>query len=283
MTSFLPGVSMNLLLATAAVAIVGTAFFGDQTQSDRPQKETIRVMPVAKTPEPATTILALAMPKNEQVLNGNPVWIQFRIDGYSLGSNSQFDRASEVVNSNMGQTVHILIDNQPYFPVNEPAIDPFNEDGWYYDMSYKFALPFNLKDGMHTIRMFPARSFGESLKNDRTFVAMNFYLGDQTNRPGMDLNKPYLTYNEPSDEFDLVEDMPVLLDFWISNCELTSDGYKVRLTVDGRSNRLLTSWQPYYIYGLKKGKHTVRLELVDSKNQLVPGLFNNVERTIVVH
>ena len=52
---------------------------------------------------------------------------------------------------------------------------------------------------------------------------------------------------------DLTESQPVLLDFFISNCELTSDGYKVRLIVDGDAIRTLTSWQPYYIYGLKKG------------------------------
>ncbi len=274
---------MNLLLATTAIAFFGTAFFGDKSQSERPQKETIRVMPVGRTPEPVTTVLAIAVPKAGETVSGNPVWLQFRVDGYTLGSNSQFDRADEIVNSDIGQSAHIVIDDKPYFPVNEPAIDPFNEDGWYYDMSYKLALPFQLKEGMHTIRMFLARSFGESLKNENTFTAMNFYVGDQSNRSAVDLSQPFLTYNEPSNDFYLVEDRPVLLDFWISNAELTTDGYKVRLIIDGKTNRLLTSWQPYYIYGLTKGKHTVRLELVDNKNLVVSGPFNNVERTIQIH
>src|SRR5579872_3344219 len=107
MTSFLPGVSMNILLASTVIAVFGTAFFGDKSQTERPQKETVRVMPVNRTPEPQTTILAVAVPKDGAVVGGNPVWLQFRVDGYTLGSNSQFDRADEVVNSDIGQSAHI--------------------------------------------------------------------------------------------------------------------------------------------------------------------------------
>ena len=39
----------------------------------------------------------------------------------------------------------------------------------------------------------------------------------------------------------------------------------------------------YIGYGLKKGKHTVSLELVDAENEVVPGHFNFVTRTIAVH
>ena len=57
----------------------------------------------------------------------------------------------------------------------------------------------------------------------------------------------------------------------------------MRLTVDGKVHRTLTSWQPYYIYGLQKGKHTIRLELVDASGKVVAGPFNDVQRTIQVH
>jgi hypothetical protein len=91
-----------------------------------------------------------------------------------------------------------------------------------------------------------------------------------------------LTYNEPSDNMPLTEGQPILLDFFISNCELTKDGYKVRLSIDGKGTRTLTSWQPYYIYGLKRGRHKVKLELLDPDDKVVPGTFNRVERTINV-
>lgn len=242
----------------------------------------IRVMPVPRTPESNTVMLAISSPKNGEVKVRNPVWVQFRLDGYPLGAGSQFDRENEIGVSKMGQTVHVIIDDNPYFPVDEPAIDPFNEDGYFYDTRYKFEIPYTLKHGVHTIRMFPARSYGESLKGDNTFQFAYFYVGNRDDGPNFDENQPFLTYNEPSDQIPLTEDRPVLLDFYLRNCELSNDGYKVILTVDGKSKRTLTAWQPYYIYGLKKGKHTIHLQLVNARGQVVKGPFNDVERTIQV-
>lgn len=263
-----------LILATKILAqdVVAT----DVNRSD------VRTMPVTRTPESASISLRVAIPEEGQLVSGNPVWVQFRIDGFALGSSSsQFDRADEIAVSKMGQTIHVVVDNRPYFPVNEPALDPFNESGFYYDTSYKFEVPFRLKKGIHTIRMFPARSFGESLKGEKTFYALTFYVGKKGGEE-IDLSQPYITYNEPSDLMDLEEGRPILLDFYVCNTDLSSDGYKVRLSIDGKVNRIITVWQPYYIYGLKRGEHTIRLELLNGANAVVPGFFNTVEQTITV-
>lgn len=265
----------------AAMMLVATVL------ADRPpeaNRSNIRTMPVARSAESTTIVLAISTPKPGQLLSANPVWVQFRIDGYALGAaSSQFDRANEIAVCKMGQTIHFVIDNMPYFAINEPALDPFDESGFYYNTRYKFQLPFRLKDGIHTIRAFPARSFGESLKGENAFVARNFYVGDEENNPQIDLSQPYITYNEPSDQVRNEEGKPVLLDFLVSNAELSSDGYKVRVSIDGKVNRIVTSYQPFYIYGLKKGKHTVRLELLGEENKLVPGIFNDVQQTFTVH
>src|SRR3989344_2655363 len=236
--------------------------------------EQIGVEPVKRTPEPDTVILVIALPKNGAVVSSNPVWMQCRIDGFSLGAGSQFDRAEEIVQTDMGQTIHVVVDDRPYFPVNNPALDPYIEEGWYYDTSYRFQIPFKLSQGEHLLRVFPARSYGESLKGGKTFFVSTFSLGQEAASGKYNISKPYLTYNEPSDQLYLLEGKPVLLDFYLSNCELTSDGYKVRLTIDGKVKRVLTSWQPYYLYGLKKGTHTVRLELINSTAKLVDGPFS---------
>lgn len=272
---------MHLLLAPLFSTLLAMSSPASNS-SVNPNDEQIRILPVAKTPEPETVVLAIALPEAGQTVGRNPVWVQFRIDGYALGAASSFDRADEVSVSDLGQTVHVVVDDRPYFPVNEPAIDPFNEDGYFYDMSFKFELPFRLSEGLHTLRVFPARSFGESLKGDKTFHAINFYIGSDGGKE-VDLSRPFLTYNEPSDQLYLTASKPVLLDFCLTNCILSNDGYKVRLTVDGKIKRTLTSWQPYYIYGLTRGKHSIRLELLDGSNKLVPGPFNDVQRTIQLH
>lgn len=253
-------------------------------QKGSPAADQIRIVAVNPTPEPETVVSVVQLPHTGDVVAANPVWVQIRVDGYALGSDSPFDRRSEIANSDMGQTIHVVIDNEPYFAINGPSIQPFNEEGFYYNQSYKFEIPAKLKDGVHTIRIFPARSFGESLKGERTFDSSYFYVGKETNGASVDfLSRPYLTYNEPSDRMTLVENKPLLLDFYISNCELSADGYKVRLTIDGKIQRTFISWRPYYIYGLKQGKHTLRLELIDDKNKVVPGPYNDVQHTIVVH
>ena len=242
----------------------------------------IRVQGVNPTPESVTVAVVLSFPKMNQIVK-NPVYLQARIDGFALGADSVSDRKDEIVGSDMGQTLHVVIDDMPYFAVNGPAIDPFREEGYFYDTSYKFKIPKNLSTGQHVIRAFACRSYGESLKGERSFYVLTINVNNADHQMNVDLTKPYLTYNEPSNNLYLVDTKPVLLDFYISNCELTQDGYKVRLTVDGKMVRKLTSWQPYYIYGLRKGGHTVRLELIDRNDKLVPGPFNDVTQQITIH
>lgn len=263
-------------LALSAVA------FGTEVQKKKSAADGIRVLPVKRTPEAEASTVVVSLPKNGAVMKGNPVFVQLRILGYPLGAASQFDRADEIAVSDRGQSVHVVVDNMPYFPVSEQALDPFNEQGWYAETSYKFEIPKRLSSGEHVLRVFLARSFGESLKGENTFAASTFFLGTEKQSTAFDLSKPYITYNEPSGNMDLTESMPVLLDFFVSNCELTSDGYKVRLIVDGTAIRTLTSWQPYYIYGLKRGKHTVRLELLGPSGTVLPGIFNDAERSFTI-
>lgn len=252
-------------------------------QAQNPAVEQVRILPVSKTTEANTVFLAISLPKIGQANLNNPVWVQCRLDGYALGAATQNQRAEELPVCKLGQSLHVVVDNHPYFPIADQSVDPFNEDGYYFDTSYKFPIPYSLDPGIHTIRVFPARSYGESLKHEKAFQVSYFYVGTPANGPDTNLMGPYLTYNEPSNHCPLSEKKPVLLDFYISNCELTPDGYKVRVIIDGTAKRTLTSWQPYYIYGLRKGSHTVRLQLLDELGEPVPGAFNDVERTIFVH
>jgi len=267
-------------LISCVTTILGASFFSKVETA----KEEIRVMSVSPTPESNTVMLRLAIPKPGDVVKNGTTWTQFRIDGYALGaSSSQFARASELSNSTFGQTVRVIVDNESPFAIgNEYALNPFNEEGYFYTTSYKFKLPMKLKEGRHILRLFPARSFGESLKGDNTFQVVAFYIGENNSQGDqMDLNQPFLTFNEPGSDIELSANRPVLLDFLVTNCELSADGYKVRLAIDGVANRTITSYQPYYIYGLKPGKHTIRLELLNGTAK-VPGIFNDVERTIQV-
>lgn len=261
-------------------------FLGTKTLSADPASygsDKIQVIPMPKTAESNTVSLTLSYPKAGHFYKKSPIWMQFRLDGYPLGAGSkQFERGLEISNSKIGQCVYVIIDDELPFPVFEPNLDPFDQSGYFYNTSYRFEVPFPLKSGAHTVRMFPVRSYGESLKGDRTFQAIDFWVGERGEGSEVDLRKPYLTYNQPGNDIPLFANKPILLDFYICNCELSQDGYKVELNIDGTVERMLTSWQPYFLYGLSKGTHTIRLRLLSPNGNPVGGPFNDVTRKISV-
>ncbi len=243
----------------------------------------VSIVPVEATPQPSHVNVRIAYPQDLSHDKANPVWVQVRLEGYSLGTNSSFPRAKQIANSDRGQSLHIVVDDKPYFPVSSPGIDPYDEVSDYFVQSYKFLLPFDLKDGIHTLRIYCARSFGESLKNAGSFDSVYFYVGKKDNQKSVDLDGPMLTYNEPSMRFFYEVGTPILLDFFISNCELSEDGYKVKVVIDDIHEEVLTNWQPYYIYGLKRGKHKINLELLGPTNEPVGSPYNSTNRIFIVH
>lgn len=261
-----------------------TCAFAAQINEHATNLKGIRVVPVDPTPEPNEVKTRIQFPKQDELRSSTPIKGQIKVEGYFLGVDSEFPRKKEVYNDPDGQSLHVFIDNQPYFALNEALIDALQDFEEYYDQTVMLEIPFTLQPGMHVMRVFPVRSFNESLKGDNCYDAHVFYYRIIKNNPQMDIDGPYLTYNEPQGEFSSDKDKqkPILLDFYIHNCALSKDGYKVRLSIDDANQRILTSWQPYYIYGLKRGSHRIRLELLDAQNKRVPGLFNDVERTIIV-
>ncbi len=269
--------------AIAITALFGTGFCA-QFEEHAPNPNTIQVVPVDPSPDPDHVETKIIYPKADELKKSTPIKGQIRVEGFSLGTDTEMPRKKEIWNDEEGQSLHIFIDNQPYFSVNEALIDALDDTEDFYDQTAEFEIPFKLQPGMHVIRTFPVRSYNESVKSNSAFAATIFYYQDKKDSPGVDLSQPYLTYNEPQGEyeFDKSKQLPILLDFYITNCELSRDGFKVRLTIDNEPTRTLTSWQPYYIYGLNKGMHRIRLELLNPQNNVVPGLFNDVTRTITI-
>ncbi|MCB1071672.1 MAG: hypothetical protein H7A41_04640 [Chlamydiales bacterium] len=244
----------------------------------------VYVVPVKPTPEASTIVTKIIFPRPYENKRKTPINVQLRIEGFPLGVITQNDRAKEIYNDPEGQAIHVIIDNHPYLIYNESFEDSFDENREYYDKILSFAIPFTLKPGQHVIRCFPARSYGESLKDKGPFSAEIFYFQDRkkSDTLNVDLQKPYLTYNEPQGKYPASKSNPILLDFLISNCELSPDGYKVALMIDGKNIQALTDYVPYYIYNLPPGKHTVKLQLLDNNNKTVPGFFNVTEREIEI-
>lgn len=261
-----------------SIALSGMANAAEMHETT-PNVSEIRFVPVKPTPESDTVETRVVFPQTRDIQTRNPVDIQLRLDGYPLRTYSQFPRAKEVMNYNEeGQSVHIVVDNYPYFAENEAIVDALDNTLDFYDQVLEFDLPMDLAPGMHVLRAFPARSYGESLKSDGSFVSRVFYYRAKTPTLDVDLSQPYLTANQPQGDYTYDVKKPILFDFYLTNVLLSKDGYKVRVTLDGTVQRILLTWAPYYIYGLKQGNHTIKLELLDEQNKVAPGLFNSVER-----
>ena len=259
-----------------------TLFFAATLQSavelneGSPNPNDIQVVSVEESPSANDISTRIQYPKNGSIEKKQPVHLELRVDWFPLGIQTDLPRKNEIYDDDMGQSVHVFIDDHDYFEINEALFDAVDDHDQFFDQIAEMDVPFTLTPGAHIIRAFPCRSFGESLKNAKNFISSTFYI--QKKGPlAMDLKKPFLTYNEPQGNYKDAS-KPILLDFYINNCVLSKDGYKVRVTIDSTNQRFLYNWTPYYIYGLPKGTHTIRLELINPQNTVVSESFNTVQK-----
>lgn len=243
-------------------------------------KQAIQVVGVEPSKQPEYVKVNIVLPKKGS-MQKNFVWIQTRVRGFALGAISQLPRRNEISTSSDVQSLHVVVDDMPYFVFDGLSLDPLEDQGDYDEALYKFKIPFRLSEGLHVLRIFPCRSFGEGLNKERNFASTYFYIGKKKGSASF-LKDPFITYNEPTGVIKEKGTKPLLLDFYVHNCELSKDGYKVQLYIDDVLRKELFEETPYYIYGLRKGHHKIRLRLVDKDNELVKGPFNDVLRTIKI-
>ena len=244
--------------------------------------------------KPALRIIA---PAKDAVINGSKVEVKLDLSGDLMGYMPHKDPAT-----GKGNHIHVILDNQPYEA--------------YYELGQPFELR-NVVAGKHTLRVFPSRPWHESYKNDGAFQMVTFTVqggGDASKptttntgqtvaspsaspatREGKDVaastagevdpTKPLLTYSRPKGEYKDADADPIMIDFWLINAKLRGDGgeYRVRYIVDDDEPRFIDKWDPVWLSGWLKGKHTVRLELLDKDSRPVEnGGYNTTSREITV-
>ncbi len=247
-----------------------------------PYSMPLQVVPYAQTLASDTILLKVVLPENGQILKKAPISVQLKMVNFALGIKTKNTLFPGLRENPKGQTIRVIVDNDPYISVGVLAEDSYNANLDVMRKNLSFKIP-NLDKGEHVIRVFPVTSYGESIKRYNNFDYSTFYIGTKKNTIKQDLSRPFLTYNEPQGEYRLKSYQDaILLDFFISNCTLTRDGYKVQLSIDEEIIGKLYEWKPYLIFGLSKGKHKIKLELLNPKDEVVEGDFNLTEREIMV-
>ena len=266
------------------------------SEVSRPEK-IVAMMKERGAQDEAKPVLKFIEPKEGATVTSSTVKVKLELSGDLKGYKPMKDMATQ-----MGNHIHIILDNQPY-------------EAYYNIDDSAFELR-NVADGEHTLRVFPSRPWHESYKNDSAFQMIKFTVkngGADTTKPTttnsnqtmsntntapvegkemqsstagtVDAKKPLLTYSRPKGEYKGADAEAIMIDFWLWNAKLTGDGgeYRVKYSVDGGEAKFIDKWSPIWLKGWTEGKHSVKLELVDKTGAVIEnGGYNSTTREITI-
>ena len=182
----------------------------------------------------------------------------FKVENYELGIQTDNKFKSRLANSSKGQHIHFIVNNGPY------------------SAHYTKNFQKNLKDGNNVILAFLSRSYHESVKNPEAYIFTQIGEGEK-----IDMENEYLFYSRPKGSYTGKDSERLLLDFYLVNTSLSSDGNKVRVTIQD-SEFIIDEWAPYIIQGLPKGEISIKLELLDPYGELIENPFNPSIRKVTL-
>lgn len=192
----------------------------------------------------------------------NQVSYDFTVEGFELGVQTADAEERGIANSGKGQHIHFIVNNGPYAA------------------HYMSMVNQDLEDGNYTILAFLSRSYHESVKSPGAYFVQNVTVGEAEDEE-TNLSTPHLFFSRPKGTYNGADTEKLMLDFYLLNCELSADGFKVRATINDQSF-IITEWAPFYIEGLEMGEVNIKLELLDADGNLVDSPFNPVERTVTL-
>jgi len=181
----------------------------------------------------------------------------FNIENYDLGIQTLKNFDYQLANAAKGQHIHFIINNGPY---SAHYMDSFSKD---------------FKKESNVILAFLSRSYHESVKNKDAFILT------QVGENQVDLESEFLFYSRPKGTYKGTDTEKLLLDFYLVNTEISSNGNKVRATIQD-TEFIIDEWAPYYIKGLPKGEINIKLELIDSIGNLIETPFNPSIRKVIL-
>lgn len=187
----------------------------------------------------------------------------FGVKDYELAVQTPDAKDLMCANSDEGQHIHLIIDNEPYLA------------------KYEASFEQKMEDGEHTILAFLSRSYHESIKVPSASIVKNVTVKDGAFTATSDVKEPMLFYSRPKGTYVGDAAKKLLLDFYPYNVELGAD-YKVKVELNGQMIALLNKWQPYALEGLPMGDNKVTLTLVDGKGEMVETPLNPVSRTFTL-
>jgi hypothetical protein len=236
----------------------------EEAEMDDSENSQITIEPLQDSPAYSNASLSHAGDQTLIVKQAGPFDFNFNVQNYELGAQTDSQNAQMLANSDKGQHIHFILNNQPYSA--------------HYEAAFSKELPA----GTHHLVAFLSRSYHESIKNDNSMVVRKLKVGDTTRNKDIDMNAPTLIYSRPKGTYSGKDTENLLLDFFVLNTQLSEDGNKVKATINGEEF-MITEWAPQVIKGLPKGEVNIQLELIDGNGNMIDGPFNKVTRTVTLN
>jgi hypothetical protein len=227
------------------------------------EKGGLKVYSLDDSPKFPESNLEMTEPALGADLAAGATEFKFDVQNFELGAQTSDAADKGLANSGMGQHIHLILNNSPY------------------TAHYMPGSSMDLEDGHYVLLAFLSRSYHESVKAPGAFVVRQFIAGQPGDYQEAKLANPHMFYSRPKGSYYGADTKKLLLDFFLVNCQLSPDGYKVRATVNG-NDFMFTKWAPYVIEGLPMGEVKIKLELIDANGELVKSPFNPVERSVTL-
>ncbi|HEY3350226.1 MAG TPA: hypothetical protein VGM13_10655 [Thermoanaerobaculia bacterium] len=254
----------NLAAALALMALSVPA--SGQTPKD--PKSPIAGVPDGRGPSGPVT-LKITSPKPDEVIaippaaagqpaaTGGPVEVKLELMGYETFQ----DPATK-----QGQYVALMLDN-------------FATVFAYTDVTKPWVFK-KIPKGTHTLRAFPMRPWGESIKGDAAFASVTFHVGEKDGKNVNEPGGPILTVVSPRGKVK-GETGRVLLDFLVTGCPIAEksaipDSCRVRYKVDTEKEVTLAKEEAVWLENVAPGKHAYVVGITKD-DKIVPGAFTLVQ------
>jgi hypothetical protein len=272
---------MNTTTKFLCIAFVSSMLLascgGNNSEQSKTATDTAKAVPypaielaaVGASPEFPDAQLSIAkVSAAKQGKDSAKVSFEFDVKNYQLTMQTADTGTKMCNNSAKGQHIHFILDNQPYQALYEPK----NE----------IVLANNTE---HYLMAFLSRSYHESLKNKGAALMYHFKIDEKGNLKKMDDPKtPMVFYSRPKGDYFGKDTTNILLDFYVWNCSLAADGYKVKAQITNPdipahdTTITITEWAPHFIKNLGAGKSHATLTLVDKDGKNVDGPNTTVTR-----
>lgn len=185
--------------------------------------------------------------------------ISYDFSGYELKQQTPDAAQKMCANSSDGSHIHLIVNTQPYAAK--------------YDAKFNYDIP----DGDQYILSFLSRSYHESIKNGKAFIAQKVNVANKSITSAEDVTQPMLFYSRPKGTYvGEANTKKVMLDFFLVNADL-GPNYKVKAMINNEEH-FIDKWQPYYIEGLPMGENIITLTLIDADGNKVDTPLNPVSR-----